>query len=94
MDAVTNAYVLNSHAYEHDEEGYLKNLSDWSKELAELIAKDEKIEMTSEHWEVIDFLRGYYEEYQVAPAIRVGSATTAPNPCSRRIGQACAAKSA
>ena len=71
MDAVTNAYVLDSHVYEHDEEGYLKNLSDWNKELADLIAADEKIEMTPEHWEVINFLREYYEEYQVAPAIRV-----------------------
>lgn len=71
MDAATSAYVLNSSTYEHDEEGYLKNLSDWSKELAELIAKDEKIEMTPEHWEVINFLRDYYDEYQVAPAIRV-----------------------
>ena len=46
MDAVTSAYVLDSHTYEHDEEGYLKNLGDWNKELAELIAKDEKIDMT------------------------------------------------
>jgi sulfur relay (sulfurtransferase) DsrC/TusE family protein len=43
MDAVTSAYVLDSHTFEHDEEGYLKNLSEWNKELAELIAKDEKI---------------------------------------------------
>ncbi len=71
MDAAMSAYVLNSSTYEHDEEGYLKNLSDWSKGLADLIAVDEKIEMTPEHWEVINFLRDYYDEYQVAPAIRV-----------------------
>ncbi|MBI3434025.1 MAG: TusE/DsrC/DsvC family sulfur relay protein [Proteobacteria bacterium] len=66
-----DAYVLDSHSYEHDEEGYLKNLSEWNKELAVLIAVDEKIEMSDEHWEVVNFLRDYYEEYQVAPAIRV-----------------------
>lgn len=66
-----DAYVLENQTYEHDEEGYLRNIGQWSRELAELIAKDEKIEMTSEHWEVINFLRDYYEEYQVAPAIRV-----------------------
>ena len=27
--------------------------------------------MTENHWEVINFLRDYYEEYQVAPAVRV-----------------------
>ena len=65
------AYELNGKTYEHDEEGYLKDISQWSPELAELIAKDEGIEMTPERWEVVNFLREYYEEYQIAPAIRV-----------------------
>ncbi len=65
------AYELNGTTYEHDEEGYLTNLNDWNKELAELIAKDENIEMTEDHWEIVNFLRDYYEEYQIAPAVRV-----------------------
>lgn len=65
------AYELNGESIEHDEEGYLTNINEWSRELAELLAKDEGIELTDEHWEVIDFLREYYEEYQIAPAIRV-----------------------
>jgi tRNA 2-thiouridine synthesizing protein E len=65
------AYQMNGTTFEHDEEGYILELSDWSKELAELIAEDENIEMTEEHWEVVNFLRDYYEEYQIAPAIRV-----------------------
>ena len=65
------AYELNGESIEHDEEGYLTNINEWSKELAVLLAKDEGIELTDEHWEVIDFLREYYEEYQIAPAIRV-----------------------
>jgi len=39
--------------------------------LAELIAKDEDIEMSNDHWEVINFLREYYEDFQIAPAVRV-----------------------
>lgn len=65
------AYQLNGTTVEADEEGYIKDISLWSKELAELIAEDEKIEMTADHWEVVNFLRNYYEEYQIAPAIRV-----------------------
>ncbi len=64
-------YQLNGTVVEHDEEGYIQELDKWSKELAELIAEDEKIEMTDEHWEVVNFLRDYYEEYQIAPAVRV-----------------------
>lgn len=65
------AYQVNGTSVEHDEEGYIQELDKWSKELAEVIAKDENIDMTDEHWEVVNFLRDYYEEYQIAPAVRV-----------------------
>ena len=64
-------YTLNGATFAADEEGYLTDLSQWSEELAVLIAEDEKIEMAEDHWEVVNFLREYYEEYQIAPAIRV-----------------------
>ena len=54
-----------------DEEGYLMNLDDWSMDVAEEIARAESIQMTENHWEVVNFLREYYQEYQIAPAIRV-----------------------
>jgi len=56
---------------ETDEEGYLANLSDWSAEVAERMANDDGCELSNNHWEVINFLRSYYEEYQIAPAVRV-----------------------
>ncbi len=65
------AYELNGSTFEADEEGYLVDLAAWNEELADLIAKDEDIDMNDDHWEVVNFLRNYYEEYQVAPAIRV-----------------------
>lgn len=64
-------YQLNGKSVEHDEEGYIQKLEEWSEELAKHIAEQEEIEMTPEHWEVVQFLRNYYEEYQIAPAIRV-----------------------
>ncbi|HYA60347.1 MAG TPA: TusE/DsrC/DsvC family sulfur relay protein [Burkholderiaceae bacterium] len=57
--------------FETDEEGYLVNLGDWSEDIANYIAKSENIDMTPNHWEVVNFLRKYYEEYQIAPAVRV-----------------------
>ena len=56
---------------EVDEEGYLTNINDWDKDIAEELAKSENVNMTDAHWEVIDFLREYYNEYQIAPAVRV-----------------------
>ena len=65
------SYDFNGQAIEHDEEGYLVDISQWNKELAILIAADEDIEMSDDHWEVINFLREYYEDFQIAPAVRV-----------------------
>ncbi|MGE5547102.1 MAG: TusE/DsrC/DsvC family sulfur relay protein [Solirubrobacterales bacterium] len=65
------AYECNGKTVEADEEGYLVNITEWNEQLAELIAKDEGVNMSPEHWEVINFLREYYSEYQIAPAVRV-----------------------
>jgi TusE/DsrC/DsvC family sulfur relay protein len=65
------AYEVEGKTIEHDEEGYITDISEWSVELANLLAEKEELNMTDEHWEVINFLRDYYNEYQIAPAIRV-----------------------
>ena len=62
---------VNGKSYETDEEGYLATLSDWTPEIGEAMAKDEGVDLSENHWEVINFLREYYEEYQIAPAVRV-----------------------
>lgn len=56
---------------EVDEEGYLVNLADWDENVAAYLAQEEKVDMSENHWEVVNFLREYYSEYQIAPAIRV-----------------------
>jgi len=65
------AFEVNGTTIETDEEGYLTDLSQWSEDVALALAESEEVEMTDEHWEVVNFLREYYEEYQIAPAIRV-----------------------
>ena len=65
------AYEVNGTSVETDEEGYITNLSEWTPELGAVIAKAEEVDMTDEHWAVVNFLRDYYEEYQIAPAVRV-----------------------
>jgi dissimilatory sulfite reductase related protein len=56
---------------EIDEEGYLLNLADWNENLANAFATKEGVTLTPAHWEVINFLREYYAEFQIAPMIRV-----------------------
>ena len=62
---------VNGKVLETDEEGYLANLADWEPGVADVMAGDDDTELSENHWEVINFLREYYEEYQIAPAVRV-----------------------
>jgi TusE/DsrC/DsvC family sulfur relay protein len=66
-----SSFEINGKTYETDEEGYLVNLAEWDEEAAKHLAVDEKVELTDQHWEVINFLREYYNDYQIAPAVRV-----------------------
>lgn len=54
-----------------DPEGYLENLDDWSPELAVVIAEKEELTLTDEHWEIVNVVREFYEEYNTSPAIRM-----------------------
>lgn len=56
---------------EVDEEGYLVTLDDWTEEVANFLAQGESLTLDENHWEIINFLREYYSEYQIAPAVRV-----------------------
>lgn len=62
---------FNGKAYETDKHEYLLNIDDWSQELAAHIASLEQIEMTPAHWEVVQFVRDFYLEYETSPAMRV-----------------------
>ncbi|MEI7537219.1 MAG: TusE/DsrC/DsvC family sulfur relay protein [Comamonadaceae bacterium] len=65
------SFEIDGMTYETDEEGYLLNLAEWTPEAAAYLAEEEKVPLTDNHWEVINFLREYYNEYQIAPAVRV-----------------------
>jgi tRNA 2-thiouridine synthesizing protein E len=65
------ALEVGGKSIETDEEGYLVNRADWTMDIAAAIAVAEGINMSENHWEVVNFLREYYDEYQIAPAVRV-----------------------
>ncbi|BCD97629.1 TusE/DsrC/DsvC family sulfur relay protein [Marinagarivorans cellulosilyticus] len=53
-----------------DAEGFLINLSDWSEPVANALAKNEGIELTNAHWEIIHCLQQFYREFDLSPAMR------------------------
>ena len=54
-----------------DKEGFLADYRDWQPALAPELAAAEGIELTPAHWEVIDLIRAYYDQYHVSPTTRV-----------------------
>lgn len=71
MTHIENSFEYNQTQIKTDHQGYLKNVTDWNTDIAEIIAQKEQIELTQAHWEVINFVRDFYLEFKTSPAIRV-----------------------
>ncbi|MGI5310270.1 TusE/DsrC/DsvC family sulfur relay protein [Rheinheimera sp. WS51] len=54
-----------------DKHGYLVNRQDWSEKVALAFAELENIDMEQAHWEVVWFVRDFYQEFQTSPAMRM-----------------------
>lgn len=60
-----------SQTVELDSAGFLRNLNDWNPTVATELARQESIDLTDDHWKVIELLRVFYLEYQITPAMRI-----------------------
>ena len=55
-----------------NEEGYLKDHAQWTPELAEIIAEEEGIQLSDEHWKVIEYLQEQHKNEVPLTIRRVG----------------------
>lgn len=62
--------TVNGRAVALDKDGYLVDLHDWSGDVAHALAAQENVTLTPEHWEILELLRGFYDEFQLSPATR------------------------
>lgn len=53
-----------------DAEGYLVEPAQWSEEVARALGGELGLVLEDDHWDVIRFMRGFYEEHQVAADAR------------------------
>jgi len=65
-----NTLTVNGQAIALDKDGYLVELSDWSPDVAAALATREELELSAEHWEILELLRGFYREFELSPATR------------------------
>jgi len=52
-----NGQILNEHVTDRDPASYMDELPEWNRKIAEQAARDEGIELSEKHWEVLHFLR-------------------------------------
>lgn len=56
---------------EIDEDGFIQEPAKWSQEMADDLAKtEEAYPMSEDAWKVVNYLRNYYLEFEIAPPIR------------------------
>ena len=55
-----------------DEDGFLANAEEWTKDIAKVLAQEEVPRgLTEDHWKIVDYLRQYYLEYGTVPPVRM-----------------------
>jgi tRNA 2-thiouridine synthesizing protein E len=53
-----------------DDEGYLTNHSQWTRDIAEALAQEEGITLTGSHWKVLEFIDRDFQEKGAVPGMR------------------------
>jgi TusE/DsrC/DsvC family sulfur relay protein len=66
-----NVFVCQEIEVTVDEEGFIQEPERWNKDLAAALAATDGVQvLTPDHWKVIDYIRSYHKEFDIAPMIR------------------------
>lgn len=64
------ALIVNGQVLATTGQGFLVNMEDWNETVAFKLAEQNGIELSEQHWEIIRFIRAYYEQYRHLPNTR------------------------
>jgi len=62
--------IVNGESIAVDNEGYLLEPGEWNRDVADELARHLDIEMTDEHWFVVNYVRDHYETTSCVPEAR------------------------
>jgi len=65
-----SSLLINGKPIALDKDGYLLDLNDWSAEVAQALAAQAQIELSPDHWEILELLRSFYQTFELSPATR------------------------
>lgn len=52
---------------ERNNEGFLESAERWNPKVAAVIAGEDGINLSDNHWEIIRFLRDFYKQHEMSP---------------------------
>lgn len=62
--------TMNGREIHVDDEGFLTEYDEWDEDLAKVLASNIAIDLTEDHWKVINFVRADYKAQGETPTIR------------------------
>lgn len=64
-------FEWNGISFPVDEDGFLQEPERWDQKIALALASTEGLsELSETHWKLIQYIRDYYREFEIAPMIR------------------------
>jgi len=64
-------FEWNEYRLEVDEDGFIQQPELWDDGVALALASTEGLSaLTEEHWKIVNYIRDYYQEFDIAPMIR------------------------
>jgi TusE/DsrC/DsvC family sulfur relay protein len=64
--------TYNGHQVEVNDEGYMLDSDQWTRNIAIAIAKEEGLELSDKHFKVIDYIREKYRDGEALSLRRIG----------------------
>ncbi len=62
---------IDGREFNVDGDGFLQNPEEWDEKVAQLFAnQDGTGDLTEKHWAVINYIREYWKEHDMAPMVR------------------------
>jgi TusE/DsrC/DsvC family sulfur relay protein len=58
---------VSGKSYELLRDGRLANTDDWNETIARALAEKDGIELTDNHWEIINLMRDFYKQFNISP---------------------------
>lgn len=66
----THLIEIGDQRFEFDQADYLVDSDAWDRNVAEYIAARQNIELTQDRWDVVNYVREFYNENGIAPDAR------------------------